>query len=67
MVMRIFFERFSVFFISFLTVLTQLSVYVLFGGFVISKQVFNDFQRFGDSFGQKIVLFVKKFCFAVWS
>ena len=44
--MRITFERFS-FFLSVFDCFDQLSVFVLFGGFVISKQVFNDFKRFG--------------------
>ena len=35
------------FFLSVFDCLDQLSVFVLFGGFVISKQVFNDFKRFG--------------------
>ena len=45
LVMRILFERFSV--LSVFDCFDQLSVFVLFGGFVISKQVFNDFKRFG--------------------
>ena len=45
-VMRIPFERFSIF-SSVFDCFDQLSVFVLFGGFVISKQVFNDFKRFG--------------------
>ena len=52
LVMRITFERFSVFFISF-NCFDQVSVFVLFGAFVISKQVFNDFKRF------KTVLVIK--------
>ena len=40
------FKRFSVF-LSVFDCFDQLSVFVLFGGFVISKQVFNDFKRFG--------------------
>ena len=44
--MRITFERFT-FFLSVFDCFDQLSVFVLFGGFVISKQVFNDFKRFG--------------------
>ena len=35
------------FFLSVFDCFDQLSVFVLFGGFVISKQVFNDFKRFG--------------------
>ena len=46
LVMRILFERFSVF-LSVFDCFDQLSVFVLFGGFVISKRVFMDFQRFG--------------------
>ena len=46
MVMKIPFERFQ-FFLSVFDCFDQLSVFVLFGGFVISKQVFNDFKRFG--------------------
>ena len=46
LVMRIPFERFSVF-LSVFDCFDQLSVFVLFGGFVISKQVFNDFKPFG--------------------
>ena len=53
--MRITFERFSVF-LSVFDCFDQLSVFVLFGGFVISKQVFNDFKRFGT-------VLVKKACF----
>ena len=45
LVMRIIFERFSVF-LSVFDCFDQLSVFVLFGDFVISKQVFNDFKRF---------------------
>ena len=33
-------------FLSFFDCFDQLSVFVLFGGFVVSKQVFNDFKRF---------------------
>ena len=58
--MRIPFERFSVL-LSVFDCFDQLSVFVLFGGFVISKQVFNDFKRFGTVLVKKIVLFVKKF------
>ena len=46
LVIRITFERFSVFFLSVFDCFDLLSVFVLFGGFVISKQVFNDFKRF---------------------
>ena len=46
LVWRITFKRFSVF-LSVFDCFDQLSVFVLFGGFVISKQVFNDFKRFG--------------------
>ena len=67
LVMRIHFRKVFIFFYQFLTVLTQLSVFVLFGGFVISKQVFNDFKRFRTVLVKKIAFFVKKCCFAVWS
>ena len=46
LVMRITFEQFSVF-LSVLIVLTNFLVFVLFGAFVISKQILNDFKRFG--------------------
>ena len=52
MVMRIPLSGFQ-FFLSVFDCFDQLSVFVLFGGFVISKQVFNDFKRFWDSFGSK--------------
>ena len=66
LVILITFERFS-FFLSVFDCFDQLSVFVLFGGFVISKQVFNDFKRFGTVLVKKKAFFVKKFCFAVWS
>ena len=34
------------YFLSVFDIFDQLSVFVLFGGFVISQQVFNDFKRF---------------------
>ena len=46
LVMTIIFEQFS-FFLSVFDCFDQLLVFVLFGGFVICKQVFNDFKRFG--------------------
>ena len=46
LVMRITFERFSVSFLSVFDCFDQLSVFVLFGGFVIYKRVFIDFKRF---------------------
>ena len=58
--MRITFERFSVFSISF-DCFDQLSVFVLFGGFIISKQVFNDFQRFGTVLVKKAGFLSKNF------
>ena len=41
------FRAVFIFFLSVFDCFDQLSVFVLFGGFVISKQVFNDFKRFG--------------------
>ena len=34
---------------------------MLFGGFVISKQVFNDFKRFGTVLVEKYLFFLKNF------
>ena len=39
----------------------QLSVFVLFGGFVISKEVFNDFKRFGTVLVKKKFFLSKNF------
>ena len=58
--MRIIFERISVFFISF-DCFDQLSVFVLFGGFVICEQVFNDFKRFGTVLVKKLLFLSKIF------
>ena len=46
LVMRITFKRISVF-LSVFDCFDQLSVFVLFGGFVHFMQVFNSFKRFG--------------------
>ena len=64
--MRITFERFSVSFLSVFDCFDRLSVFVLFSGFVISKQILNDFKRFGTVLVKKS-FFVNKFCIAVWS
>ena len=49
------FRAVFIFFLSVFDCFDQLSVFVLFGGFFISKQVFNDFKRF------RTVLVKKKF------
>ena len=47
------------FFLSVFDCFDQLSVFVLFGGFVISKQNFNDFKRF-ETVSVKNKLFLSK-------
>ena len=59
--MRITFERFSVSFLSVFDCFDQLSVFVLFGGFVISKQILNDFKRFGTVLVKKKFFLSKNF------
>ena len=49
------------FFLSIFVCFDQLSVFVLFGGFVISKQVFNDFKRFGTVLVKKWLFLSKRF------
>ena len=51
------------FFLSIFDCFDQLSVFVLFGGFVFSKQVFNDFKRFMTVLVKKIVFFCQKVLF----
>ena len=63
--MRITFERFS-FFLSVFDCFDQLSIFVLFGGFVISTQVFNEISVLGQ-FWSRNGFFCQNFCFAVWS
>ena len=58
--MRITFKRFSVF-LSVFDCFDQLSVFVLFGGFVISKQVFNELKRFGIVLVKKCFFLSKNF------
>ena len=58
--MRNTFERFS-FFLSVFDCFDQLSVFLLFGGFVISKQVFNDSKRFGTVLVNKQFFLSKNF------
>ena len=65
LVMRITFEQFS-FLLTVFDCFDQLSIFVS-GGFVISKQVFNDFKRFETVLIKKKTFFVQKICFAVWS
>ena len=49
------------FFLSVFDCFDQLSVFVVFGGFVISKQVFNDFKRFGTVLVKKKLFLSKTF------
>ena len=58
--MRITFKRFS-FFLTVFDCFDQLSVFVLFGCFVISKQIFNDFKRFGTVLVKKKSFLSKTF------
>ena len=58
--MRITFEWFSIF-LSVFDCFDQLSGFVLFGGFVISKQVFNIFKRFGTVLVKKQFILSKNF------
>ena len=51
------------FFYQFLTVLTNFQFLCCLAGFVISKQVFNDFKHFGTVFGSKNSSFCQKILF----
>ena len=55
------FRAVFIFFLSVFDCFDQLSVFVLFGGFVISKQVFNDFKRFGTVLVKKKLFLSKNF------